>query len=119
MLRYILKNYSIEILVFLDNEYSEEDKLKIIKEFHCSPMGGHQGVSRTIKRIKQHHHWKGLKKNVQTFISSCESCQRNKSSNRIVQQPMVITTTATRPFEKIFLDIVGPLTTLLYINHSG
>lgn len=36
-------------------EYSEEEKLKIIKEFHNAPLGGYQGVSKTIKRIKQHH----------------------------------------------------------------
>jgi len=29
--------------------------------------------------------------------------------NRTIKQPMVITTTAKKPFEKIFLDIVGPV----------
>jgi len=41
MLRYILKNPVIKILVFVDDNYTDEDKLKIIKiieEFHNSPL---------------------------------------------------------------------------------
>lgn len=109
MIRYVFKNTQTQILIFDNNEYSNEEKLKIIEEFHNTPIGGHQGVSRTIKRIKQHHNWLGLKKDVQVFISSCSSCQKNKSTNTTIQQPMIITTTASRPFERISLDIVGPL----------
>lgn len=115
MIRYIFKKSKIKILIFVNTQYSEEEKQKIIEEFHVTPLGGHQGVSRTIKRIKQHHTWKNLKKNVKEYIKTCESCQRNKSSNYSVQQPMVVTSTAMRPFEKVFLDIVGPLET----SHKG
>jgi hypothetical protein len=109
MIRYIFKNTKIKIVIYSINSYSEEEKNNIIEEFHFSPLGGHQGVS--IIRIKLHHNWKGLKKDVLEFIKSCASCQANKSSNRTVQQPMVVTTTASMPFEKIFLDIVGPIET--------
>lgn len=111
MLRYVFKNSLVQVTIFVDEEYSNTVKLKIIQEFHDSPLGGHQGISRTIKRIKQHHQWKGLKKDVKEYIKSCQSCQRNKSSNKTTRQPMVISTTASKPFEKIFLDIVGPLPT--------
>ncbi|KAL4082949.1 hypothetical protein QTP88_029447 [Uroleucon formosanum] len=111
IIRYIFKNSKIKVIIYVDIEYSEEEKLKIIEEFHNAPLGGHQGLSRTIKRIKLHHQWKGLKSDVKKFIASCQSCQQNKSMNRTIKQPMVITTTAKKPFEKIFLDIVGPLTT--------
>lgn len=110
MLRYIFKDSQVKILIFIDDEYSNAEKLRIIEEFHNSPMGGHQGVSRTIKRVKQHYTWKGLKKDVQAYIASCSSCQKNKSNNTTTHQPMVITTTASKPFERIYLDIVGPLT---------
>lgn len=111
MIRFHFKGSETKVLVFIDDTYTEEDKYKIIEEFHNSPLGGHQGISRTIKRIKQQHTWKGLKKDVQNFISSCQSCQRNKTINKTVKQPMVITTTSSKPFERIFLDIVGPITT--------
>lgn len=52
-----------------------------------------------------------MKKDVQNFISSCQSCQKNKTLNKTVKQPMVITTTSSKLFERIFLHIVGPITT--------
>lgn len=109
MIRYIFRNSKIKVLIFNSNSYSNEEKQNIIEEFHSSPLGGHQGVSRTIKRIKMHHSWKGLKKDVITYIKSCASCQFNKSMNHTIQQPMVVTSTANVAFEKIFLDIVGPI----------
>jgi len=45
---------------------------------------------------------------IKTYILSCETCQRQKIPNLSVKEPMVITTNASRPFEKIFMDIVGP-----------
>lgn len=111
MLKFIFKGSRIKIIIYSDQVYSDEEKTQIITEFHCGLLGGHQGVSRTVKRIKQHHTWKNLKADVIEFISKCKSCQINKSSNHTVKQPMVITTTARTAMEKIFMDIVGPIST--------
>lgn len=43
-------------------------------------------------------------------ISSPPSSSGKISTNRTVKQPMVVTTTAEKPFEKVFLDIFEPLT---------
>uniref|UniRef100_A0A2S2NY96 RNA-directed DNA polymerase n=1 Tax=Schizaphis graminum TaxID=13262 RepID=A0A2S2NY96_SCHGA len=115
MIRYVFKNSNIKIMIYSMDSYSKEEKSNIIKEFHTTPLGDHQGVSRTIKRIKQHHNWKGIKRDVLDYIKTCESCKVNKSGNRTVQQPTVITSTASRTFEKNCLDIVGPLET----SHQG
>ncbi|KAF0682163.1 Uncharacterized protein FWK35_00037242, partial [Aphis craccivora] len=72
---------------------------------------GHQGVSRTIKRIKLHRQWKGLKCDLKKFIAVCQSCQQKKSMNRTIKQPKVVTKTANKPFEKVFHDTAEPLTT--------
>lgn len=64
MLRFIFRGSKIKILIFVNTQYSEGEKRNIIEEFHVSPLGGHQGVSRTVKRIKQQHTWKGLIKDV-------------------------------------------------------
>jgi len=68
MIGFIFKNSQIKILLFTNVEYSEDEKKTIIKEFYETPLGGHQGVSRTMKRIKQHHTWKGLKAGVKEYI---------------------------------------------------
>lgn len=109
MLRYIFKNSTIYVSVYTKEELSEDEKLRLISEFHDTPLGGHQGVTRTFNRIYAQCHWKGMRKQIRDFIKKCPICQKNKIGNKPLKEPMMITTTASRPFEKIFLDVVGPL----------
>jgi len=72
-------------------------------------VGRHQGVARTLSRIRLQHNWRGITKDVKEYINKCKYCQRNKLSRK-TKMPLAITDTPTRPFEKCALDIVGPLT---------
>ncbi|XP_011699787.1 PREDICTED: uncharacterized protein LOC105457055 [Wasmannia auropunctata] len=90
-------------------EYSEDEKRQILHEYHDAPLGGHQGVTRSLNRIRLTHEWPGITRDVENYISKCEFCQKNKLSRR-TKMPLVVTDTATKPFEKCALDIVGPLT---------
>lgn len=82
----------------------------MVFQSHENPLGGHQGVIRTYQRITQHYKWKGMKRQIKDYnILSCETCQRNKTVNRKIKEPIVIITTSTRPSEKIFKDIVESL----------
>lgn len=54
---------------------------------------------------------------VAEFIQKCTSCQKNKIINSHVKAPMVITTNSLKPFEKIFIDVVGPLPRT-HLNHA-
>jgi len=103
------------VKIFKEQQFSEAEKRKIIYEFHDTPTGGHSGVSRTIKRMNAQYQWKNLKKGVKEYIKNCELCQKNKT-NKTMRQPMLITTTVTKPFERICLDIVGPLPKTLSDN---
>lgn len=87
---------------------TDEDQInQVIKEFHLTPTGGHQGVYRTNKRIKSIYYFPKMFSKIDLFIKNCPKFQVNKYSipSRL---PMKITTTSHKPFEKIFLDIVGP-----------
>jgi hypothetical protein len=92
-----------------DVVFNQEEKFAIIKEHHGSLIGGHRGVKQTIRRIRDNFNWVNIKSDVKDFIKTCEVRQKNKTRNSTVKQPMVITSTSSEPFEKIFLDIVGPL----------
>lgn len=50
-----------------------------------------------------------MRRQIKEYIQKCPTCQRNKMNNRTLKESMVITTTAHRAFEKIVLDVVGPL----------
>lgn len=110
MLCYIFKNITIYVSVYIKEDIlSEDEKLRLISEFHDRPLGGYKGVTRTFNRIHVQFYWKGMRKQIRDFIKKCPICQKNKIGNKPLKEPMIITITSSRPFEKIFLDVVGPL----------
>ncbi|KAL4136285.1 hypothetical protein QTP88_007833 [Uroleucon formosanum] len=116
MIRYVFRNTDIDVIICSKLEFTDEEKLMIFKQCHDSIIGGHVGIHRTIKKMKTQFNWRGLKEDVIEYIKNCESCQKGKVANKKVKQPMLITSTSSEPFEKIFLDIVGPLVTTLSGN---
>lgn len=88
-----------------------EKREQIIREKHCSPIGGHKGVTKTYGRIREKYYWPQLKIDVQKFCQQCESCQLNKLTRLKTRQPLVLTDTPGKAFDKIAMDIVGPLPT--------
>ena len=51
----------------------------ILKEYHDNPLSSHQGYFKTYKQIREKNSWKGLKKDFQTNVQECMTCQRNKA----------------------------------------
>lgn len=84
-------------------------RLEIIKEKHDSAVGGHKGVTKTYNRIRKHYCWPDMKKDIQEYIRKCRPCQLKKLTRIKTKQPMVITDTPGMAFDKISMDIVGPL----------
>lgn len=56
--------------------------MELLQEFHSSVFGGHSGILRTFKRISQLFYWPGMKKDVDAYVRSCDTCQRSKSECR-------------------------------------
>lgn len=51
---------------------------QILRAMHNSVVGGHSGIPVTLRRLRQLFSWPGLKKDVQTFVTSCAVCQQAK-----------------------------------------
>jgi len=115
MFRYVFRLTDIVVKIYTGERFTDEEKQQIIYEHHNSPLGGHSGVSRTLKRLKLNHDWRNIKKDVKRYIKHCELCQKNKSHVK-TKQPMMITSTVVKPFERICLDIVGSLPKTLMGN---
>ena len=88
---------------------NHEDRNKIIEECHSSITGGHFGISKTYARLRERFYWEGAKEDVQEFIKTCENCQKTKLVRQKGKEPMRITDTPRKAFDKIQIDIVGPL----------
>lgn len=108
---YIFANSNIRVIFCLNTITvpAIRQRADIIKEYHESLLGGHQGIAKTYYRIRQRYFWPHLKTEIQSFIKSCDSCQRKKLVRNKTRLPMIITDTPGNAFDKVALDIVGPL----------
>ncbi|XP_032690713.1 uncharacterized protein LOC116853662 [Odontomachus brunneus] len=84
-------------------------RFAILQEMHSTPVGGHRGVTKTYNRIRQNYYWEHLKEDVRQYIRQCLQCQLKKLVRVKTKQPMIITDTPGWTFDKIAMDIVGPL----------
>lgn len=108
---FVFRNTNIKITI-CNNRITNppHDEIpSILKENHDNPVSGHSGYHRTLNRIKFRYKWKNMKHDIKHYIRNCESCQKNKIERKTRKHPMEITSTSTLPFERIALDIVGPL----------
>lgn len=85
-----------------------DDKKVILNDFHLLPTSGHAGVRRMMNNIKRRYFWPNMERDVKDFVRKCDKCQRQKHSLP-TKQPMQVTTTSNSAFDKLYLDIVGPL----------
>lgn len=89
--------------------YEDEEKQKILETFHKDPIfGGHPGQSRLLAKIATQFQWKNLRKDVAAFVKNCSQCRLNKPKIS-TREPLCITPTPAKPFERVVIDTVGPL----------
>ncbi len=80
----------------------------VIELAHSHPMAGHLGVMNTVQRIRDRFHWPGLDGEVKRFCQACPTCQRT-SPRRPPPSPLIPLPVIEVPFERIGMDLVGPL----------
>ena len=80
----------------------------IIRDYHDSVLGGHVGVKKTTTRISKSFRWKGMHKQIKQYVLNCPKCQINKSS-KLTRMQLTLTYTPNKPFDKVYMDIVGIL----------
>jgi len=89
---------------------NKEEQKQLLREYHDLPTAGHQGHRRTIAVLKLKYYWPNLKKDVIDYINTCKSCNERKTLPKdSLRAPMEITSTPSKVFEIVHMDIVGPL----------
>ena len=66
-------------------------------------------MNKTYRVINLQYKWPNMRRDVEDYVRRCKSCQKNKILTAKCRAPLQITTTAERPFEKCYLEVVGPL----------
>ncbi|KAL0194996.1 hypothetical protein M9458_008568, partial [Cirrhinus mrigala] len=80
----------------------------ILELAHSHPLAGHLGVQNTTQRIRDRFHWPGLEAEVKRFCEACPTCQRT-SPRKPPPSPLIRLPIIEVPFERIGMDLVGPL----------
>jgi len=70
----------------------EKEREKILQEFHELPTG-HMGMNRTLDRIKLYTSWPGMKQGIENYVKHCETCQKNKITQKKTKLLLQITDT--------------------------
>ena len=94
-----------------------EFRLKVLHDYHCTPITGHMGITKTINRIVPKYFWKNMRSDILRYVRSCQ-CQRAKSSN---QKPAGLLQPLEPPESKwthLAMDFITPLP-LSSKGHNG
>ena len=80
----------------------------VLKLAHDVPMAGHLGKHKTSCRILQRFYWPSLYQDVARYCKQCEQCQKC-APPRTRKAPLIPLPIMDEPFQRIAMDIVGPL----------
>ncbi|GKT32012.1 hypothetical protein ADUPG1_002168, partial [Aduncisulcus paluster] len=81
--------------------------LQLIKEAHASFIGGHKGINATLRQLKKWKiAWRGIRKEISTFIKACLICQRERLTFDTLSSQG--STFVDKPFHLIAVDTIGP-----------
>ena len=62
-----------------------------------------------IKELERDWNWEGMRKDVQDYIRGCAECQKNINKRRAKMAPLNPLLVSQKPWEKISVDSIGPL----------
>lgn len=89
---------------------------EVLVNAHDDLSRGHLGVFKTYKKLCDWYYWKGMYKDVKHWVRSCQDCSMRKKPRNKYRAPLLpISVSAT--FEKLALDVLGPLPTTWSGNH--
>jgi transposase InsO family protein len=83
---------------------------KLIRAVHEGALTAHPGIIHTCSLLVECAYWPRMRHDAVRHVLSCKVCQqaKRKKSQNILTRPVSI---ASRPFQHIGVDIVGPLPT--------
>ncbi len=61
---------------------------EIISRSHNHITTGHPGLEKTKELILQEYWWPKMKRNIETYIRTCETCQRTKTNTQAKAAPL-------------------------------
>uniref|UniRef100_A0A8C5Q8W6 Gypsy retrotransposon integrase-like protein 1 n=1 Tax=Leptobrachium leishanense TaxID=445787 RepID=A0A8C5Q8W6_9ANUR len=89
---------------------------QLLQLSHSIPLAGHLGREKTLAHLLYRFFWPGVYKEVENFCKSCPECQLVAPKGQ-VKAPLIPIPLVELPFERIGVDLVGPLEKTAAGNH--
>ena len=70
---------------------------------------GHPGIDKTLELMTRNYWWPGMKKDIQKYIASCNTCQTVKPDRQAKVAPLHPNEIPEGPWQTISMDMMGPL----------
>ena len=87
----------------------------LLRTYHEGIGGGHLGFEKTYLKLKERFYWPKMKEDTKLMCYNCMRCGARKCTNHALRAALV-PMAAGFPFERIAMDIVGPLPKTLRNN---
>ena len=84
-------------------------RTRIIQECHDSPLGGHLGRDKTLELVSRYFIWGEMAKEVATYVTTCDQCQRNKSSQQKTAGELMPIPSPEKPAHTWTMDLITEL----------
>ncbi|XP_063590528.1 uncharacterized protein LOC134767457 [Penaeus indicus] len=81
----------------------------ILSMAHDSPLAGHFSHRKTAGKIFHKFFWPGAGAEIKRYCRSCHACQKTVPKGKIRKAPMVQMPIISKPFSRVAIDIVGPI----------
>ena len=81
---------------------------EVLRQFHDEASGGHLGTMKTLQKIRERFYWVNCSDDVKDWCRKCPTCSASNGpahKRRARMQQYVVGS----PFERVALDILGPL----------
>jgi transposase InsO family protein len=87
----------------------QELKLTIMKALHNDLTAGHLAFQRTYDRVTEKFFWLNMRNEIKDYCAACHECALGKTSPHFKKAPLKPLPVPSEPFERVSMDIVGPL----------
>lgn len=85
------------------------NRIEILRQNHDDPRSAHGGYLKTADRVKKKYFWPKMDIQIRKYVRGCEVCKASKPTNEIQRSPMGNFRSASRPWEIVYIDFIGPL----------
>lgn len=83
-------------------------RYEVLVNAHDDLAGGHLGVYKTYEKLRDRYYWRGMYKDVEHWIRSCNDCATRKKPRNKSRAPL-LPIPVSAAFDRMAVDILGPL----------